>query len=292
MNRTLPRLLDYCIYPGLLGLVFLTFLGLEPTGLSLTVRSYAALALGAALVTLLERLRPERASWSGTWKDVRTDVAYLVWVQMLLPHLLGILVGLLLVRWLGGADGFLTGLWPHHWPVTPQIALMLVASELLRYWLHFAAHRYRPLWRLHAVHHAPEKLYWLNVGRFHPLEKCLQYLLDALPFGLIGVGPEVLAAAFVFYAVNGFLQHSNIRLRLGLLNLVVAGPELHRWHHSIKARESRRNLGNNLIVWDLLFGTYFRPTDRTVDRLGIGGQVPETFLAQLKHPFWIQTSRR
>jgi len=31
------------------------------------------------------------------------------------------------------------------------------------------------------VHHYPHKLYWLNVGRFHPIEKALQYMLDMLP---------------------------------------------------------------------------------------------------------------
>ncbi len=36
---------------------------------------------------------------------------------------------------------------------------------------------YAPLWRLHEVHHSPDILYTLNVGRFHPLEKALHFWL-------------------------------------------------------------------------------------------------------------------
>ena len=102
------------------------------------------------------------------------------------------------------------------------------------------------------------------VGRFHPLDKAIQFLGDSLPFLLLGVQPEVFAAYFVFYAVNGFYQHSNADIRLGFLNWIVAGPELHRWHHSTVIAESNANYGNNLIVWDVIFGTRQLPKERTV----------------------------
>ena len=70
------------------------------------------------------------------------------------------------------------------------------------------------MWALHQVHHSPKRLYWVNVGRFHPIEQALQFVVDALPFVLIGVHTEVLSAYFVFYAVNGFYQHSNCDVRL------------------------------------------------------------------------------
>ena len=81
--------------------------------------------------------------------------------------------------------------------------------------MHRWAHEWEPLWRFHAVHHAPHKLYWLNVGRFHPIDKGLQVFLDTLPFLLLGVGEDVLALYVVCYAINGFFQHCNIDVRLG-----------------------------------------------------------------------------
>jgi sterol desaturase/sphingolipid hydroxylase (fatty acid hydroxylase superfamily) len=126
----------------------------------------------------------------------------------------------------------------------------------------------------------------VNVGRFHPIEKAIQYLFDALPFIILGVSEEVLALYFVFYGINGFFQHCNIELRLGWLNYVVSGPELHRWHHSRKTRESNSNYGNNLIVWDIIFRTYFLPKDQMVGDLGLlNPNYPLGFLSQMKTPF-------
>jgi sterol desaturase/sphingolipid hydroxylase (fatty acid hydroxylase superfamily) len=114
----------------------------------------------------------------------------------------------------------------------------------------------------------------------------IQYLVDALPFLLLGVSETVLAMYFVFYSVNGFFQHCNIKLRLGFLNYLVSGPELHRWHHSKHTAESNHNYGNNLIVWDLVFGSWYLPRDRAVDELGlINRNYPMDFKSQMLTPF-------
>ncbi len=47
---------------------------------------------------------------------------------------------------------------PDDWPVVLQVTLMLLAADFLRYWLHVTAHRYEPLWRLHARRRKP----WLR----------------------------------------------------------------------------------------------------------------------------------
>ena len=109
---------------------------------------------------------------------------------------------------------------------------------------------------------------------------------DALPFVVLGVSPEVLALYFVFYGLNGFFQHCNIEMRMGFLNYIISGPELHRWHHSKFGEESNNNYGNNLIIWDLLFGTWFLPSDREVGDLGlINRNYPLGFMHQLGTPF-------
>lgn len=143
------------------------------------------------------------------------------------------------------------------------------------------------------MHHSPQKLYWLNVGRFHPLDKALQFLLDALPFMLLGVGESVIALYFVFYAVNGFFQHSNIQMKFGLLNYIISSAELHRWHHSRVAAESNSNYGNNLIIWDLIFGTRFLPDDREIHELGLKNRYyPMTFSEQMRTPLTTAISNR
>ena len=265
---------------------FAVYAALAKAGLSVTLASYAAVLTAAAMITMHEVMLSYRSDWNPSAGEAGADAAFMITVQVALPYILSISVVIALSDYLRTNSLSVEGFWPHDYPVMAQAFLMLLAADFPRYWLHRAFHKFTPMWRIHAVHHSPNRLYWLNVGRFHPVEKAGQYAVDALPFALLGVENEVLAAYFVFYAINGFFQHSNCRVRLGPLNYIVSGPELHRWHHSKLARESDTNFGNNLIVWDMLFRTRYFPRDREVGPLGLLNRgYPTGFLAQMKTPF-------
>lgn len=283
---TLDRFVAASAYPAVMALAFASFAGFSRLGLATALSAYAAVLLGAVLITWHELKLPYRREWKPASAEVGADATYLGAVQIGVPLLLSVTLVVVLADFLRARGLVVQDLWPHRLPVWAQAALMMLLADFGRYWLHRAFHKFGPMWRLHAVHHSPHRLYWVNVGRFHPLEKAIQYCLDALPFALVGVAGEVLAAYFVFYAVNGFYQHSNCLVRLGLLNYLIAGPELHRWHHSELPEESNNNFGNNLIVWDLLFGTRFLPGDREVGPLGLVNRAyPMGFWAQMRTPF-------
>jgi sterol desaturase/sphingolipid hydroxylase (fatty acid hydroxylase superfamily) len=53
----------------------------------------------------------------------------------------------------------------------------------------------------------------------------------------------------------GIMNHANVRVRLGPLIYLFVGPEMHRWHHARDPREARCNYGNNLSIFDWIFGT-------------------------------------
>lgn len=275
-------------YPLVVALAWSLFFWLRRHGVPVTFSAYLPVVLGAAAILILELATPYRRAWQPRRQVVAQDAIYLILVQVALPAFLTLAVAALIA---GQVDGMWPGVWPTHWPVFAQAGLMIVLADFLRYWLHRGCHRFDGLWRLHAVHHAPHELYFLNVGRFHPLEKSLQFLFDAAPFILLGVSHEVVACYFVFYSVNGFFQHSNADVRLGPLNWIVAGPELHRWHHSRVIAESNNNYGNNLIVWDALFGTRFLPP-REVGELGLRNRAyPTGFLDQTLAPVTTDPNR-
>ena len=280
------RYISACAYPAVMALACASFAALCRLGLTAALSAYAAVLLGAVLITWHELKLPYRRDWKPDAPEVGADAMFLGAVQIGVPLLLSVTLVVALADFFRAEGLAVRDLWPHGLPVWAQAALMMLLADFGRYWLHRAFHRFGPMWRLHAVHHSPHRLYWVNVGRFHPLEKAMQYSFDALPFALIGVSGEVLAAYFVFYAVNGFYQHSNCLVRLGPLNFLIAGPELHRWHHSELPEESNSNFGNNLIVWDLLFGTRFLPEDREVGPLGLVNRAyPMGFWTQMRTPF-------
>jgi sterol desaturase/sphingolipid hydroxylase (fatty acid hydroxylase superfamily) len=283
-STSASRPVQWLLYPvvmaGAIGAAF----SLHHAGAPLALSAYLAVAASALAVFFGEKLLPYRRDWSPTGAELVDDGLYMLAVQVLLP------LGL---TWLAvngiqaalSAAGLTLHLWPVAWPVWAQVVLKIAAGDFLRYWLHRWSHEHGALWRLHEVHHAPRKLYALNVFRFHPLDKALQFLGDTLPFILLGVGPETLAYYFVVYATGGFFQHSNLDVRYGWLNYLVVGPELHRWHHSREVAESNANYAHTFVLWDLLFGTYRRPKDRRVEALGLlDDGYPSGFLRQLAAP--------
>jgi sterol desaturase/sphingolipid hydroxylase (fatty acid hydroxylase superfamily) len=282
----MTNLLPSWHYPVVVAGAFAVFAGLQWLGAPLVASTYVPILLTAAAVTLLEAWFPHRADWRPEQAEVTTDLAFVTVVQLAVPPFAGFLFAYALIGPARALNLPFAALWPHGWPLWIQAVLMVYAVDFLRYWLHRAAHENDTLWRLHSVHHSVRQLYWLNTARFHPIEKALQMMLDSVPFLLMAVDERVLALYYVAYSTNGFLQHCNIRLRYGVLNYVVGSAETHRWHHSREPREANHNYGNTVILWDLLFGTWFLPDTREVRDLGLSEpHYPKTFLGLLKAPF-------
>lgn len=278
------KILSYLWYPLFFALAIAMFSQLLNTDMPLLVAVYVPIILTGATILLLEYCFPERLDWRPNWLDIKADIAFMLVVQIVVPRLLLLFTLLLVSDWTHRHAAL--AIWPHELPLAAQVLLMVLLVDLVRYWLHRACHRFNLLWRLHEVHHSPDILYLLNVGRFHPLEKLLHFCLDSVPFLLLGVTPEVLAGYFLLYSVNGFFQHSNLQLRYGWLNYVVGSAETHRWHHAKDPKTASCNFGNTTIVWDLLFGTWFLPKDQHLGDIGIPKKnYPKSFLAQMWIPF-------
>ena len=285
-TETTGPLVAWLHYPVVMVGAFGMFAALQAAGLSLVASTYIPIVTTALVVTLLEIAFPYRLDWRPAGGEVRTDLVFLAVVQLALPPLVSFFFIYMLVEPAKALDLPIAAVWPHQWPVWLQAVLMVLTVDFLRYWLHRWAHTNSTLWRLHAVHHSVEQLYWLNTSRFHPIEKGLQMALDSLPFLLMGVNERVLALYYVSYATNGFFQHCNIDLRYGALNYIVGSAETHRWHHSKQIHESNNNYGNTVIIWDVLFGTWFLPKDRAIAELGLlDAEYPKSFVGMLRAPF-------
>ncbi len=247
----------------------------------------AVLLFGFILLPILERFNPYRREWNKNDGDFVTDFIHILLVNNVVVALeKGFLTAVLIgsTAWLATSIGGQA--WPSQWPHLAQLFLMLIIAEFGRYWIHYAAHKVPWLWRLHAVHHSPNRLYFFNAGRFHPLEKILFQLPEVVPFIILGTNIETITLYFTFNTIHGMFQHSNIKQNLGWLNYIFSLPELHRWHHSKKIEESDRNFGNNLIIWDIVFGTYFNPKDREVGEIGLlNTEYPKSYMGHLKAPF-------
>ncbi len=292
-TRPLKRLrwvLSWLIFPAILsGSLYGLALVLEQ-GVAPEYATAGIATLAGGLVLVLERIMPYTDDWLPGQGDFMTDATHTVFSTIGTSELLktGLFAGAATggVSWLSATLN--TQIWPEHWPILFQLPLALIIGEFGQYWIHRWSHEHPLLWRLHATHHSPGRLYWLNAGRFHPLDTAIQYGGMFLPLAALGVGPEVMAYYALFTSIHGLHQHANIEMRLGPLNWIFSMAELHRWHHSRTIAEANNNYGANLIVWDIVFQTRYLPDDRLPSSdIGLSDmpEFPQRFWGQLLSPF-------
>ena len=265
--------------------------GLEPA-----LAFGGATAGGYLFVIVFERIFPYHRDWNRSRGDFLVDLRHAIVSGGLVLEAIRPLIyaGAIVVGgWLSRSIGF--SLWPAEWPIVAQLVLALVVGELPMYWVHRLEHETELLWRFHAVHHSAPRLYWLNAARFHPIDLALNRIGWLGILVLLGCGEAVIALFAIVEAVHGIFQHANLTLRLGPLNWIFSMAELHRWHHSRLLEEANHNYGQNLIVWDVVFGTRYLPDDREPSAdtgLWDLSAFPMTYLAQLASPFRWQRIRR
>jgi sterol desaturase/sphingolipid hydroxylase (fatty acid hydroxylase superfamily) len=175
----------------------------------------------------------------------------------------------------------------HGWPVLAQVVVAVVLGDLVLYWGHRLCHAVPLLWRFHAVHHSARSLDWLAAHREHPLDALWSQLCFNAPAFFLGVDLLQAMPLFVVRGVWAVFIHSNIRMPLGPLGLLLGDPVLHRWHH---VREAARcaNYANLAPYLDWLFGTHHRPDDESFELGldGLAGDAPRGPVGLLLGPFF------
>lgn len=243
-------------------------------------------------VALFERIQPFHASWNRSLGDGRADVQSLVLVAVGLEMVMASLTPAAIARLLEYLPMESATVWPGQWSMAAQLMLFVLASEFVKYWMHRLGHETEFGWRWHVCHHSVKRVYWLNGFRIHPLYHFVSYSIAVFPCLLLGAGTQVTFLYSVVLGSAAVFQHANIDLRLGVLNKIFNTNDVHRWHHSPDLAEGNKNYGAILIVWDLLFGTYYNPPGRpaVIGMQGEGIYPMNSYWKQIvaaftKHPF-------
>lgn len=163
-----------------------------------------------------------------------------------------------------------------------QAIEVVLLSDLFVYWGHRLQHRVGWLWRFHAIHHSAEHLDWLAAHREHPVDTVYTVGLINLPVFLLGFPLETLTGLIAFRGIWAIYIHSNVRLPIGPLRMLIGAPELHHWHHD-RDRDAG-NYANISPLMDILFGTYRCPNHEP-ESFGIKEAIPRSYFGQLLHPF-------
>ena len=176
------------------------------------------------------------------------------------------------------------------WPLWQRVVAGVVVGEIGFYWGHRWSHEIPFLWRFHSIHHSAEHVYFLISARAHPIDSVFTRLCGLVPVYVLGIatpltpeGGTVSALLVLVLTLWGFFIHSNVRWRLGPLELLIATPAFHHWHHTL-GEQRDRNYAPMLPWIDRIFGTYHLPRNQWPSAYGIEAKLPGSIGAQMVYP--------
>jgi sterol desaturase/sphingolipid hydroxylase (fatty acid hydroxylase superfamily) len=176
-------------------------------------------------------------------------------------------------------------------PLWARLILLLLMMELVSYWIHRLLHQFEWAWEFHKIHHSAPQIDVFNAARLHFGERLIYQFFSYVPLSMVGFGVTNMFYVGLFTTIFSNLTHANVRLPIGPLKYIINTPQLHIWHHENEYhKRGNVNFGDSLIVWDIVFRTFYlpkEPVDTSQLALGFDGveEYPQTFIAQTILPF-------
>lgn len=183
-------------------------------------------------------------------------------------------------------------------PAAAQLVVGIVVLDFAYgYLAHRAMHASPALWKFHRVHHSDALVDVTTSYRTHPVEVAWRHLWLFATAWAFGIPAAAIVAFRLLSAVNGILEHANVRVRPALDAAIAwlwVTPNMHKVHHSRVQAETDSNYGNLLTLHDRLLGT-FVPTRRALSVAygldEVGPAEAHSFGAMLAMP-WRWANRR
>jgi len=187
-----------------------------------------------------------------------------------------------LVNALGGGIVILSS---EGWWFPVSLLTYLVIFDLQQYALHRLAHRSAFFWSMHSLHHSARVVTVTSSARHFWFEEVFGVALG-LPIGLaLRVPVEILIVAAPLRSIIIALAHTNVRAGYGFFSLLITGPQYHRIHHSSRPEHVDKNFAELFPLWDVIFGTVWRPKPDEFPETGlVGGDVPAGFVDLIVWP--------
>jgi sterol desaturase/sphingolipid hydroxylase (fatty acid hydroxylase superfamily) len=173
-------------------------------------------------------------------------------------------------------------------PLWAKLCFAFVLKDFIHWNIHRLLHRVPFLWQFHKLHHSAVQMGFAAHLRFHWMETMVYNTLQYIPLAILGFGLQEYFFVHIISLSIGHFNHSNIRLKLGLVKYIINNPQMHLWHHAKDIPEKHGvNFGLSLSVWDYIFKTAYIPNNNANVELGFKNieSYPTTFFKQMLYPF-------
>jgi sterol desaturase/sphingolipid hydroxylase (fatty acid hydroxylase superfamily) len=183
--------------------------------------------------------------------------------------------GIMIINAMGGG-------WIHlrsdGWWFLLSVVVVILAMDLWSYLEHRAMHKFPALWAMHSLHHSAEALSIITGARHFWLED----VINTAVFPVIGIifklPAEVLTTVAAIYILPEGFSHMNARMSLGRFALFLNNPQYHRIHHSLEPQHFNKNFCKMLPLFDVIFGTAWKPGKDEFPKTGLAGEKATGFL--------------
>ena len=166
------------------------------------------------------------------------------------------------------------------WWFVPSFIVLIIVIDFWAYIVHRAQHKFPVLWAMHSLHHSAEALSMVTGARHFWIENLIASGVFPVVAIVFKTSPDmaILIGFFYFLAGDG-LAHLNMRMLLGRFALCIQNPQYHRIHHSIEPQHRDKNFCKLLPLFDVIFGTAWKPGKDEFPATGLDtGEKPTGFI--------------
>ncbi len=160
--------------------------------------------------------------------------------------------------------------------------------DFASYWFHVIAHRFKPIWHFHEIHHLDRNMDASTGLRVHPAEVLMVNLFRLPVIMALGIPITSILAFEITLGVLSSFHHSNVRLPAWVeaaMGWLVMTPTQHFCHHHAIIEDTDSAFGFIFNWWDRLFGTFNRKV-RTQDwEIGLEYSKERSIGELLLYPF-------
>jgi sterol desaturase/sphingolipid hydroxylase (fatty acid hydroxylase superfamily) len=167
------------------------------------------------------------------------------------------------------------------WPLAESALVLVLTMDLAEYLYHRAQHAIPWLWRRHALHHSDPCVNATTTERHWWGDLVLKSLLFVGPLAVLLQPSPAADALYGAFSLWNYIAHANLKLSFGRLSFVLNSPAYHRLHHARAPEHHGANFAALLPIFDVLSGSYRRPTASVETGLD---QAPRSLAAALAWP--------
>lgn len=223
-----------------------------------------------ALFSVLEATFPKRERINSRSKRWPSNLALVVFNNLiirLIPWALPVRIAGLVQREGWGLFHFID------FPDWSEFFIAIILMDFIIYWQHRFFHKIPLLRKVHRLHHIEKDLDVTSALKFHPIEIIISMFIKSFSVLIFGLTIEQIIIFEIILNTMAMFNHMNFKIPVKLdlwIRTLIVTPDMHRIHHSIDPKESNKNFGFNLSVWDYLFKSYLKEAEKNQNEMILG----------------------